>query len=67
MAARPGVEALAEEDRLGQRTREVERLHRVDAGEGTAGRGEAPRQLDGGGEGRREEDEGAQGHAARRF
>ena len=67
VAARPGDEALAEEDRLGQRAREVERLHRVDAGEGTAGRGEAPRQLDGGGEGRREEDEGAQGHAARRF
>ena len=67
MAARPGKEALAEEDRLGQRAREVERLHRVDAGEGAAGRGEAPRQLDGGGEGRREEDEGAQGHAAKRF
>ena len=67
MAARPGEEALPQEDGLGQRPREVERLHRVDAREGTADRGEAPRQLDGGGEGRREEDEGAQGHAAKRF
>ena len=61
VAARPGLQPPPEEDGLGQRPREVERLHRVDAGQGAAGRGEAPRQLDRGGEGRREEDEGAQG------
>ena len=61
VAARPGREAPPEQDRLGQRTREVERLHRVDAGEGAAGRGEPPRQLHRGGDRRREEDEGAQG------
>ena len=62
-----GREPAAEQDGLGQRAREVERLHRVEAGEGTTGRGEPARQLDGGRERRREEDEGAQGHAARRF
>ena len=67
MAARPGKQALPEEKGLGQGPRELERLHRVDAREGPAHRGEAPRQLDSGGARRREEDEGAQGHAAKRF
>ena len=66
VAAGPGREAAAEQHRLRERAREVERLQRVDAGERAAGRGEPPRQLDGRGGGGGEEDEGAETHRSRR-
>ena len=61
MAAVPRPQAAAEQDGLGERARELERLQRVDAGERAAGRGEPARQLDGRGAGRGEEDERAEG------
>ena len=67
VAAVPRPQPTPEQDGLGERARELERLQRVDTGERATGRGEPARKLDGGGARRDEQDERAEGHGRERW